>query len=341
MSEVDEVDEATPSVEELVAGVRERAAARVAAGEYPRELLSVLDSHFWRMVPERAEPIEERLAPLVDAVSEAIVFDAAAIPSDSQSRLGEQVHRTVAKLVHRQVEGALRQTLTFAVAVDAVVRELARTLSDTRTDVYAQLDTVLERLAAYEEAPALPELGRRLDELERRLAPRRSWYPLTALADALADEHPGRAAWADEVAAAVPTTGAAPVVLGAHVAEVLDALATADVEEPDAGLAARAAESGHAVLDRPLAAHDDRSRRAVVVVDGLARAELGTPADVVLIAADKVEPGGRLVVLTGPGLWVGEPAPASLFAALARAAGFTEVERRELGGGGALVTARR
>src|SRR5689334_12446671 len=89
-----------PSVEELVAGVRERAAARIAAGEYPTELLSVLDSHFWRMVPERAEPVEERLAPLVEAVTAAITFDADAIPLDSQSRLGEQVHKTVAKLVH-------------------------------------------------------------------------------------------------------------------------------------------------------------------------------------------------------------------------------------------------
>jgi len=46
-------------------------------------------------------------------------------------------------------------------------------------------------------------------------------------------------------------------------------------------------------------------------------------------------------VLTGPGLWVAEPAPPTLFAALARAAGFAEVERRDLGAGGALVTARR
>jgi hypothetical protein len=341
MSDGSDVGEAGASVEELAAAVRERAAARVAAGEYPTELLSVLDSHFWRMVPERAEPIDERLAPLVEAVTAAIVFDPDAIPADSQSRIGEQVHRTVAKLVHRQVDGALRQTRAFAVAVDAVLRELARTVSATRTDVDAQLDAVLERLAAYEEAPALPELGRRLDELERRLAPRRSWYPLTALADALAEEHPARVAWADEVAAAVPTTGAAPVVIGAHVGEVLDALATADVVEPDAALAARAAGRGHRVLDRPLAAADDRSRRAIVVVDGSARTELGPAPEVVLVAADKVEPGGRLVVLTGPGLWIAEPSPPALFVALARAAGFAEVERRDLGAGGALVTARR
>jgi hypothetical protein len=113
------------------------------------------------------------------------------------------------------------------------------------------------------------------------------------------------------------------------------------VVEPDAALAARAAAGGHAVLDRSLAALDDRSRRAVVVVDGLARAELGPAPDVVLVAADKVEPGGRLVVLTGPGLWTAEPASPALFAALARAAGFAEVERRDLGSGGALVTARR
>jgi hypothetical protein len=330
------------SVEDLVAVVRERAATRRAAGEYPPELLAVLDEHFWRMVPPPPEPVDERLTPLLETVTAARdAFDPARIPHDSQSRLGEQLHRTVARLVSRQVEGVLAQNREFATAIDEAVRELVRAVAAAHADLYAQLDAVLERLAAYERAPAVPELSRRLEVVERQAARRRPGYELTALADALAAEHPSRAPWTDEVAAAVPTTGGPPVVVGAHVADVLAALPGARVVEPDAGLRERAAARGHGVVDGPLAAIDDRSVRSVVVADGLARRELGAPDELVLVAADKLEPGGRLVVLGGPGLWIGAPVPAVLFAVLARGAGFGEVEHRALGGDAYLVTARR
>ncbi|HMC09103.1 MAG TPA: methionine biosynthesis protein MetW, partial [Actinomycetota bacterium] len=213
------------------------------------------------------------------------------------------------------------------------------------------LDAVLDRLAYYERSPAdaamLGAIVRRLEELEEAEARRqfRPWFAAERLAEELRGSREEVLEAYRDLAGSF--AGCAPVVdLGCGRGELLELLAGMEVEasgvEADAELVKAASEHGLAVEHgdalRWLGAATPESLGGIAllrVVDALSAQEL---IEVVGLAAEKLRPGGRAVVLgSNPGspagqartlgrdpAWVRPVHPAYL-AFLFREAGFAEI----------------
>ncbi|MBI2169545.1 MAG: hypothetical protein HYU28_08610 [Actinobacteria bacterium] len=130
-------------VDDLVAQLRARVDERRAAGEYPEGLEENLDLHFHhiatRGVRDRLERLREALE-AADAAGRAL--SAARIDTVSGKAGGAVVHRAVARLVGRQVEGALTQVREYA---DALA-EAHRALLLAYADLVSQVDDLRDRL---------------------------------------------------------------------------------------------------------------------------------------------------------------------------------------------------
>jgi O-antigen chain-terminating methyltransferase len=271
-------------------------------------------------------------------------FDVAMIPTGSRVPGGQVLHQAAAKLVTRQTDWIVQQVREFAESVRVILWTMIATLDDpthVHTELTAQIDAILDRLAYYERSPAdAPMLGsivRRLEELEAAEARRRlrPWYRAERLADELQGSR-------EEVLSAYRPlaerlAGCAPVAdLGSGRGELLELLGGMGVEasgvEADAEQASAAAGRGLRVD------HDDAVRwlattapeslggiALLAVVESLSAQEL---LDVVSLAAEKLRPGGTMVVTPGPGdrdPTYQRPAHPAYLAFLFREAGFADV----------------
>lgn len=144
-----------PKVDDLVAQLRARVEARREAGAYPPGLEDDMSAHFQRILQLRrgSRPIPEAAGP-VHAAGQALPIKAAKIPLESAVPGGQVLHKTVARLVGRQTEGALQQVQAFAQpaqaaleALNAAVTELNRLVT---VDIAQSLDVIYERQAAQE-----------------------------------------------------------------------------------------------------------------------------------------------------------------------------------------------
>lgn len=160
---------------EIIDEIRAVAAAQTASGMYSDEFEDELRSHFASML-DRVDGRDR-----FDAVHQAVVsfghqreFARERIELTSGLPGGEVLHRTVAKVVSRQVGGLIAQLNTFSGALMPVLTRMSDAIADppahVHTDVLHELDTVQERLAHVERlASRLDASVRILDDVVPRL----------------------------------------------------------------------------------------------------------------------------------------------------------------------------
>jgi hypothetical protein len=273
------VGETGRDMEELLAQLRATVAERRASGQYPEGLEAGLDAHFQRIVARR--PGLPRLAVLrrrVDAARRSARFTPARIPASSRLPGGEAVHRGLAKLFFRQAQGILLQVQEFAdrtlEALEAVVAVLEAPDNHRHNDLVELLDTHTEILSRRERAPELPverldDLLGRVEALEAAGAARRWHPPFTRDRFDAAFGDQGRHRAQELVAPRLG--GLAPVV----------DLTAAD--DPVSALAGRPPAAAAGIV---LIGADDRLPAAGLV-------------DLIVLAADRLQVGGRLVITCG------------------------------------------
>lgn len=259
----------SPDLERLLGELRAEVDRRRAAGDYPPGLEEELD-HLGRLLGQEPQPGYDRVRLRLEAVSRLAPLSVDRIPSTSRIPGGATLHRLISRLTARQTRGVLQQVQERSDALVevlvALVESTGRAESHVHADLVGLLDAILDRLADYERAPG--EAGRAVVELERRVA---------ALEAAEARRRPPP--WPGP---SVPLADRA--LLERHLGEGRPLM--------DLGGGATAAEGPLAAL----AVASDASLGGVLaprVVEGLAPHQV---YELVLLARDKLRPGGRLVV---------------------------------------------
>lgn len=162
-------------VGELVTSIKERVAARRAAGDYPAGLEHQLEAEFDGIL--RATHRDEvDLTALRKRTAE--VGDAAASVTDHShlsSRVagGTALHAAVARLVKRHVNELTKTTRDLGSAVHSSLEEVERVLVASRTADERQLldviGAVMDRLAVLDHVvTTLGALEQRIDEIDAR-----------------------------------------------------------------------------------------------------------------------------------------------------------------------------
>ncbi|MEW6471850.1 MAG: methionine biosynthesis protein MetW [Actinomycetota bacterium] len=158
MDESDEVvvnTESPPDIDELVALLRARVEARRRSGAYPPDLEEQMTAHFRRILTLRREAhsLPDLRQPITRS-GQALPLRASRIPLASGLPAGEVFHKTIARLVSRQTQGALQQVQAFAEPVQAALEALATAVEDLSRAVYADIaqsiDALYERQALQE-----------------------------------------------------------------------------------------------------------------------------------------------------------------------------------------------
>ena len=153
------------SHDDLLAALRARVGERRQSGLYPPGLEEELDLHFHHIAVRAVRDRMERLrSAFVDADAKGLALGAERIAASSRNAVGSAVHKTVARLVSRQIEGVLTQ-----------VREYTEALADAHraqllayADLVSQLDDLRDRFLAAD--GIAPEGARVAADLELRLA---------------------------------------------------------------------------------------------------------------------------------------------------------------------------
>lgn len=298
-------------VEELQARVEERR----RQGQYPPNLEADLDAHFQRIVTQRPHPYDlDRLATLIAGLEQHMAFDPGQIPVTSEVPGAAAVHGLVAKMVRRQVQGILEQVSGYARAVQEVLQEVLQVLqapdAHEHPHIGGRIDTIVERLGQYERGPADSELLHldvlhRLHQMEAAEARRtfRPWFTREQLAAALgrsSEEHDARQRdLADQF------LGFEPVVdlgcgSGGFVALLEQRGIPAAGVEIDPELVAAGQRLGRAVgrgdAASGLASSADASLGGVAALQVIERLTPQEVVELVVLAARKLRPGGKLVV---------------------------------------------
>lgn len=322
-------DQTAPDLDGLLDRLRSKVDQRRRDGEYPPGLEEELAEHFRRIAGSTLREERPSVRRQLDQVR-LPAADPARVAAATSSGLpgGAAIHTTVSRLVSRQTAGVLAQVQELADAVWRALTVLAdatdwATAPGQRETAHlvSLVDGVVERIAAYERAPeasaaGVAELARRVERLEAVEASRhaRPWFNPAAIGEGLEDE------------------GA-----GARLAALLEG--TDPVME--LGPASSSAPGGEVVEGEPLtvlASWPDRSLGGVLAADVVERIGAQDLLDLVRSAADKLFPGGRLVLrATNPrSLWglahgsAGRPDRALVdpgwLSLCCREAGFAEVE---------------
>jgi len=297
--------EQAPDVDDLVAQLRARVEARRRAGAYPAGLEEDLSAHFQRILHQRREPrpMPDLQGPL-RAAAEALPLQASRIPADSGLPGGEVVHKAIARIVGRQTHGALQQVQAFAQPVYAAlealttaVQELHRTV---QSDFAQSLDALHDRQAAQERLLARAGGSDRLNRPAFH-----PWYSSERFEEAFRgsrDEMLGRYRdLADRL------VGFGPVLdVGCGRGEFLELLAASGVDawgvDLDPELVKAATGRGLRVEEdealRYVRELDDASLGGMAVIQVIEHFSAQEIVDFVALAADKVRPGGQVLVET-------------------------------------------
>jgi len=331
-------------VSDVLERLRARVEERRASGAYPAGLEHDLDVHFRHIVEHRPVRNLDALHKAMATFEDGLRFDVAMIPTGSRVPGGQVLHQAAAKLVTRQTDWIVQQVREFAESVRVILWTMIATLDDpthVHAELTAQIDAILDRLAYYERSPAdAPMLGsivRRLEELEAAEARRqlRPWYRAQRLADEL------RGSREEVLSAYRPLAerfaGCAPVAdLGSGRGELLELLGGLGVEasgvDADAEQAKAAAGRGlkvdHDDAVRWLAATAPESLGGIALLAVVESLSAQVLLDVVALAAEKLRPGGTMVVTPGPGdrdPSYQRPVHPAYLAFLFREAGFADV----------------
>jgi SAM-dependent methyltransferase len=310
-----QVDGEPLNVDDLVAQLKRRVEERRREGLYPPDLDADLHEHQRRVAQFRSGP---DFTPVLDALHRLDVLGGFSLERiDTSSRLpgGKAMHDTVAKVVSRQTAGVLEQIQLFADTVREAMRAMLAVVEQpnhVHADLVGQLDAVFDRIAAFERGPAsskaaVADLRKRVDSLEVAEA-RRQFHPFYESArfeeefrgsrDELLDHYRGLAEWFH---------GCAPVVdVGCGRGEFLELLKGIGIEasgvEIDGVLVESCRARGLDVTDADgleyLAGMDDGGVGGIVMIQVVEHLTAQQVIDFVLLARDKVRPGGRVVVET-------------------------------------------
>ena len=276
-----------------------------------------MDAHFQRIVAHRPGPYDYSvLTSALAAVDEAMGFTPARIAYESGVPGGSSLHRTIAKIVSRQTNGVLEQMHDFAVAVREVLREMAVVLEHPNAHVHAELlgqvDALLERFADLDRAPqgtdaSLVDLRKRLERLEaaERSKQFMPWFGAATFEDQFRgtteDMRSRYAGLAGQLANCSPVLD-----IGCGRGEFLELLAEAGVESKGIDIDRSLVERGRAAglpvefgdAVEWLASEPDGSLGGIAMIQVIEHLSAKDRVEVVRLAADKLRPGGRILIET-------------------------------------------
>lgn len=309
---------APASTDELVAELRRRVEERRNAGDYPDGLEDELDSRFRRIASQQVGDIEAVRVSLLHLES-TLGFAVARIPTQSEQPGGELAHKVMRKAFGRQTQGIIEQVRPFAEAVRDALRALAAVLETPGThehaDLEGRLETVLERMAALERAPAgaaghNPDLAALMSRVERLEAAeeRRAFDPWFGNARFEEVFRGSREELLEHYRTlAARFEGLGPVLdIGCGRGEFLELLAEVGAEgigvEIDPALVRECEERGlRAELGDALAriaGEVDGSLGGIVLIQVVEHLTAQEVADLIPLAFEKLKPGGRIIIET-------------------------------------------
>lgn len=309
--------DSNPDVDALVRRLKEQVERRRREGIYPPTLEAEMDAHFQRIVAHRPSPYDySALTAALSAVDEAMGFTPQRIAYESGVPGGSALHRTIAKVVSRQTNGVLEQIHAFAVAIRGVLREMAVVLEHPNAHVHAELlgqvDALLERSADIERAPhgsdaSLLEIRERLERLEAAEGARRfmPWFGAATFEDQFRGTTEDMRARYSGLAGHL--ANCSPVLdLGCGRGEFLELLAEVGVDatgiDIDRSLIDRGRAAGlpvdHGDAVEWLAGAPDGSLGGISMIQVIEHLSAKDRVEVVRLAADKLRPGGRILIET-------------------------------------------
>ena len=295
----------------VIAELKARIEQRRIAGEYPDDLEATLDEHFDRLVGVRPRSSPALHSELQGALQELdqVRFSRARIESASRLPGGRAVHRFMSRALSRQIDGVLQQVeqerRVIAHAI-ALLGDLSTTIgNEFDTKVLQQLDDLQVRLA--EQVRDVNLLEYQVAETRERIpgAAVDAWYGqdhFTAFFRGGSDDLRSRYA---ELAKEL--IGCDPVVdLGFGRGEFMELLTELGVTvrgvEPDLQLVTSArgrgldVEQGFAV--DYLRSVEPGSLGGIVMIQVIEHLSPQHVIDFVALAADKLRPGGKVVLET-------------------------------------------
>jgi hypothetical protein len=167
-----------PDIRALVRRLHEMVEERRRSGEYPPDLEQSLAGHYQQILAGQGLGAD-RLEQLLRNLDLASDLGRYRIQNVSSVPLGSIVHKMISKVTARQTDGILLQVAELAVAINAVVVELAESQQPggaRLSDITARIDDILDRLAeddhkANEADAYIRGLEARLARLEQLLGP--------------------------------------------------------------------------------------------------------------------------------------------------------------------------
>lgn len=300
--------------EELLETLRRRVEERRRTGAYPPGLEADLETHFRRVVTTSVGRDRSGFQAKMDRLAAFSSFRSGRIPVTSNIPGGSVAHRVVSQVTRRQTQTILDQVQQFADAVLEVLEALVDPMADQpeheHPDLVGMLDTIVERLATYERAPVdsaagLADLHRRVEALEaaedrRRFRP---WFSTSRLVEELRGTRTELSERYRDIAERLADSG--PVLdVGCGRGELLALLKDSGVEasgvELDPELAREAQALGLSVEQGDGVARlgevVDATLGGVVLIQVIEHLAAQEAAEVVLLARDKLRPGGSLVI---------------------------------------------
>jgi 2-polyprenyl-3-methyl-5-hydroxy-6-metoxy-1,4-benzoquinol methylase len=298
-------------LEKLVAELRDRVEARRNAGAYPDDLEQSLEAHFTSLIGPRS-----RVSPQVFDELDALLrdlgdyeFSRARIASSSGVPGGALAHRVVNRALSRAIDGVLAQSQEQQVMLMRVLALLSEISSSIATDeeqlVTQQLDDLQQRAA--EQTRALNELDRRIGDVAARVpgAGVDTFYDETHFTQRFrggADDL--RVRYAD---LAARFEGCSPVLdIGFGRGELMELIAEMGITvsgiEVDPHLVALASGRGLDVARGTAVEHlrtlEPASLGGVAMIQVIEHLSPQQVIDVVELCAEKVHPGGKVIVET-------------------------------------------
>tara|TARA_B100001123_G_scaffold443511_2_gene589743 strand:+ start:2651 stop:3133 length:483 start_codon:yes stop_codon:yes gene_type:complete len=143
-------------VEEAQALIARTVEKRRSTGDYPAKLEHDLDRHYRSILVGLARETESLVAvrSALAQLGDLERLGPDRIPTTSRTRLGRLVHRLVARLAVRQVQGVTsqlrEQTVAVHLAIDNLLAIMESTLDDRRLELDRNLVPIRERIAILE-----------------------------------------------------------------------------------------------------------------------------------------------------------------------------------------------
>ena len=298
-------------LETVISELKARIEERRASGGYPDDLEATLDQHFDRLVgvrPRSYPALHDELQGALHDLGQ-VGFSRARIESSSRLPGGRMVHRLMSRALSRQIDGVLHQVEQQSWLVTQAIGllgEIASTIGyEFDTKVLQQLDDLQVRLA--EQAREVNNLDYRVAETRERIpgCAVDAWYGqdhFTAFFRGGSDDLRSRYA-----ELAKEFIGCDPVVdLGFGRGEFMELLTELGVAvkgiEPDAQLVTSArgrgldVEQGLAV--EYLRGLEPGSLGGIVMIQVIEHLSPQHVIDFVALAAEKLRPGGKVVLET-------------------------------------------